>query len=180
MTPYSKTYEEYLEWLKKNLNWFERFSDKLSGLDERVDYTNKLLIQIANTLAGITPGGAPIDYTPLFNAIIAALAALSGGVSPIANRPALITGQKNVTTAGTAVQLPDIKIPDGFKVIIMAKPENTGYIYLGNSAVSAEDLGSRFSRLEAGDSIALQITTLKLVWIDASVSGEGISYCAEA
>jgi len=171
-----KTYEEYLEELRKSLNWFERFSDVLSGLDERVDYTNKLLIQIANTLAG-APGG--IDYTAQLNAIINALAALSGGVSPIANRPALITGQKNVTTAGTAVQLPDIKVPDGFKVIIMAKPSNTGYIYLGTSKVAAEDSSSRFDRLEAGDSIALQITTLKLVWCDASVSGEGISYIIE-
>jgi len=181
-----KTYEEYLEELRKSLNWFERFSDALSGLDERLDIANKILIQIANTLAGITPPSpvSPVDYTPQFDTIIEKLdiainTLASAGLVPLVNRPALITGQKNVTTAGTAVQLPDIKVPDGFKVIIMAKPSNTEYIYLGTSKVAAEDSSSRFDRLEAGDSIALQITTLKLVWFDASVSGEGISYVVE-
>jgi len=169
-----KTYDEYLEELRKNLSWLERLGDVFSGLDERLDFTNKILIQIANALAG-APGG--IDYTSQLNTIISTLSSL--GLTPLVNRPALITGQKNVTTAGTAVQLPDITIPNGFKVIIMAKPSNTGYIYLGNSKVSAEDSSSRFGRMEAGDSITLQITTLKLVWFDSSEDSEGISYIVE-
>lgn len=174
MAAVPKTYEEYLEWLKKNLNWFERFSDVLSGLDERVDITNKILIQIANSLAG---AGAGVDYTEQLNTIISVLGSL--GLTPLVNMPALITGQRNATTAGAAVQLPDIKVPNGFKVIIMAKPSNTGYIYLGNAQVSAEDSSSRFDRLEAGDSIALQITTLKLLWFVSSVDNEGISWIVE-
>jgi len=101
------------------------------------------------------------------------------GAGALPNKPALMTGQKNVTTAGTAVQLPDVRIPDGFKVVVMAKPGNSGYIYLGNSKVSAEDSSSYFDRLEAGDSITLQITTLKLVWCNSSVSGDGITYIVE-
>jgi len=111
------------------------------------------------------------------NAKLAEIAAKEIGI--LANKGALIIGQKNVTTAGTAEQLPDIWIPDGFKVILLAKPENTGYIYLGASKVQAEDSSTRFSRLEAGDSIPLQITTLKLIWEDVSVSGEGITYIVE-
>ncbi len=111
------------------------------------------------------------------NDYLAAIAAKEIGV--LANKPALMTGQKNVTTAGTAEQLPDVVIPDGFKVVLAAKPANTGYIYLGNSKVSAEDSSSYFDRLEAGDSITLQITTLKIVWINSSVSAEGITYIVE-
>lgn len=95
------------------------------------------------------------------------------------NRTALAIGQRNVTIAGTAMQLPDIKIPDGFKAIILAKPTNTGYIYLGNSKVQAEDPSTRFDRLEAGDSLPLQIANLNLVWVACSVNGEGISYIVE-
>jgi len=110
-------------------------------------------------------------------AYLAQIAAKEIGV--LANKPALMTGQKNVTTAGTAVRLPDVAVPDGFKVVLMAKPTNTEYIYLGNSKVAAEDSSTYFDRLEAGDSITLQITTLKLVFINSSVSGEGITWIVE-
>jgi len=111
------------------------------------------------------------------NEYLAQIAAKEIGV--LANKPALMTGQKNVTTAGTAVRLPDVVIPDGFKVVVMAKPTNTGYIYLGASKVAAEDSSTYFNRLEAGDSITLQITTLKLVFINSSVDGEGITWIVE-
>jgi hypothetical protein len=183
--PYPKTYEEYLEELRKSLNWFERFSDALSGLDERLDVANKLLIQIANTLGALTPGAyPPIDYSGQLSAIAEKLdlilnALSSAGLTPLVNRPALAMGQKNVPTAGTAIRLPNIQIPNGFKAVIMAKPGNTGYIYLGTSKAGAEDTSTRFDRLEAGDSISLQITTLELVWIDASVDGDGVSWIVE-
>lgn len=90
-----------------------------------------------------------------------------------------ITGQKDVAAAGTAEQLPDVPIPAGVKAIIMAKPGNAGDIYLGNSKANTESATVRFDKLEAGDSIPLQITNLNLVWIDASVNGEGVSFLAE-
>lgn len=95
------------------------------------------------------------------------------------NRAEWATGQKDVTSAGTAEQLPDVSVPDGFEVVIMAKPGNTGYIYLGNSKANAESSTNRFDRLGPGDAITLKITNLNLVWIDASVSGEGITYSVE-
>ena len=39
------TYEEYLAQLDKNLSWFERRADSVSGVDERIDLTNRLLIE---------------------------------------------------------------------------------------------------------------------------------------
>lgn len=95
------------------------------------------------------------------------------------NKPALATGQKDITAAGTAEQLDDVDIPDGYKVVLVAKPGNTGYVYLGNSEANAESATARLDRLEAGDSIALQVTNLNLVWADVSVSGEGVSWYVE-
>jgi len=88
-------------------------------------------------------------------------------------------GQVNVTVAGTPVQLPDIVIPDGFKAIILAKPGNTGFIYLGTSQVQAQDATSYFDRLGAADSITFQITNLELLWINANIAGDGITYSVE-
>ncbi len=97
----------------------------------------------------------------------------------IGNRAALTTGQKDVTTAGTAEQMPDVKIPNGFRAVILAKPGNTGYIYFGNSKANAESSTNRFDRLEPGDSIPVCLTNLNLLWLDCSVSGEGVSYYVE-
>jgi hypothetical protein len=108
--------------------------------------------------------------------------ALSSSVAPRSaiegSRSQFITGQKNVTTAGTPEQLPSVSVPDGFKVIIMAKPGNTGDIYLGNSATILS-ASQRFDKLEAGDSVPLQVTNTNLIWIDSSVNGEGICYIVE-
>ncbi|GAI57052.1 unnamed protein product, partial [marine sediment metagenome] len=100
-------------------------------------------------------------------------------LATVSNKPAFKTGQKNVTSSGTAEQLPDVGIPDGFKAIVQAKPGNTDYIYLGNSKANAEDTSTRFDKLGPGDGVELQITNLNLVWIDADTGGEGISYFVE-
>lgn len=112
-------------------------------------------------------------------AYLATIAAKEFGAGILANKGALTIGQVNVPIAGTAVQLPEIAIPDGFKVIILAKPGNAGFIYMGTSAPQAGDATSYFDRLDAGDSISLQITTLDLIWINASVNAEGITYIVE-
>lgn len=94
------------------------------------------------------------------------------------SRSQFITGQKDVAAAGTPEQLPDVSVPDGFKVIIMAKQSNTGNIYLGNS-VTILSSSQRFDKLEAGDSVPLQVTNTNLIWIDSTVNGEGICYIVE-
>ena len=94
------------------------------------------------------------------------------------NRTSFVTGQKDVTTAGTAEQLPDVEIPNGFAVVIKAKSTNTGRIYIGNSKANAEDHSVAFS-LGANEWVELKITNLNLVWIDADVDGEGVEYIVE-
>ena len=97
----------------------------------------------------------------------------------LTNKTAFTHGQKNVTTAGTAVQLPDVKVPDGCQLTIIAKPGNAGLIYLGYSKAAAESTTGRFDALDAGIAHSLKITNANLVWIDAANNGEGISYIVE-
>ena len=161
--PVPRSREEYYKHIEDKLSWFEKATQNLTGTDERLDVTNLLLIEMLKAITGISTPEWPETQV----------------IAILPNRDSFITGQKTVTTAGTAVQLPNVRIPDGFKVIIVAMPANAGFIYLGNSKASVENVADRLNRLDAGDSIALQVTDLSTVWIDASVNGEGISYIVE-
>ena len=65
--------KEYEQYLGERITWLERLGDALTGIDERVDYTNILLIRLA-LLWGIPPTALPeappalmpiaVPYTP--------------------------------------------------------------------------------------------------------------------
>ena len=78
----------------------------------------------------------------------------------------------NVTTAGERVRLPDIPCRE---VTLIAKRTVTGYIYAGDSLVSNLRYGVELASKEA---FTFAVANANQVWIDASVSGEGISYVA--
>ncbi len=98
----------------------------------------------------------------------------------MASRPNLKTGQKNVTTAGTPVQLPDFKIGEDCYLVVKAKKTNTGKIGVGYSSATALLTNADYFGLEAGESVRLKVDTPAKVWIDAEVSGEGVEYITEA
>lgn len=77
-----------------------------------------------------------------------------------------------VTTAGVRVQLPSQACS---KVMLIALRSNGGYVYVGMSTVSSSVYGAE---LAAKDSIVLDVSNTNEVYIDASVSGEGVSYFA--
>jgi Flp pilus assembly protein CpaB len=96
-------------------------------------------------------------------------------------------GAKNVTTAGTdEVLLAAQDLPVGRvvkRLTIQAKPGNTGSIYVGVGAASSSDYGIV---LQARDSVSFGIgdstsdVDLCRIWLDSSVSGEGVTYIGEA
>lgn len=92
---------------------------------------------------------------------------------PLGNRNSLTTGKKTVTIAGTAEQLPDVEVPESFEATITAKHGNVGRIYIGGSKAEAE---ARTISLARDDVFHEYLTNLNTIWIDASVSGEGIDY----
>ncbi len=77
-----------------------------------------------------------------------------------------------VTTAGARVQLPSITCRE---VTLIALKDNTGSIYVGGNNVSSSVYGAE---LQAKDSLTLTVDNANLIWLDCSVSGEGISYVA--
>jgi hypothetical protein len=99
----------------------------------------------------------------------------------IANAVYINHGQKDVTTAGTAVQLSsNTPVAEGFMVTILAKPTNAGRILLGKTQALAQDTSNRFDGLTAGMSVSLAVTNLNSIWIDATINGEGVSWIVEA
>lgn len=84
----------------------------------------------------------------------------------------ITTGQKNVTTAGTAEVLAsasNIK-----SIAIKAKSTNTGNIFVGTSTVSS----TTGYILTANETVTLDLDSTSDIYINSSVSGEGVSYIA--
>jgi hypothetical protein len=78
---------------------------------------------------------------------------------------------RNVTTAGTRVQLTTTSTPI-LSVVIKARSGITGTIYVGNNAVAS----TNGFAIAVGESVSIEIDDLSKVWIDSSVSGEGVTY----
>jgi len=88
----------------------------------------------------------------------------------------LTHGQKTVTAIGTEEALAaDVAITDGQTVSVKALHTNTGAIYVGDSDVTSSD----GYVLYPGEEVALAVTNLNVVYIDADVNGEGVSYIVE-
>lgn len=79
---------------------------------------------------------------------------------------------KNVTVAGTAERVTDQNTPIR-AMSIKAKRTNTGYIYIGfdDQGLTSSTNGRE---LEPKASERIPIDNANKVWLDASVSGEGV------
>lgn len=96
------------------------------------------------------------------------------------NKPTIATGQKDVITVGEPEQLDDWPVPNGFKLTIIAKPNNTDLIYFGKNKGDCANNKRRFDGLEAGVAVSLRVKNASAVWVDASVADEGVSWIVEA
>ena len=94
------------------------------------------------------------------------------------NRDAFTVFQKQVAAAGTAEQLPSTVIPHGYKLTIKAETSNTGNIEVGHTKTLAEGATTAFI-LDSNESITLSINNADLVWIDATISGDGVECIVE-
>ena len=120
----------------------------------------------------ITP--APPELAPLADRLDALIAGLVGNLTTFQ------TGQKDVATAGTPEQLDDFPIPAGFKLTVIARTGNTDVIYLGKNKSDCANNKRRFDGLDAGIAVSLRVKNASAVWVDAAVSGEGVSWIVEA
>lgn len=65
-------------------------------------------------------------------------------------------------------------VANGADVRIKAKGSNAGLITVGPSSTDAICTSTNFYSLASSDVITLAVANLNLIWIDATVSGEGI------
>jgi len=101
------------------------------------------------------------------------------GGYPVPNKATFATGQKDVPTAGEPEQLDDLAIADGFKLTVIARTGNTGYIYFGKSKEECANNKRRFDGLIAGLAHSFAVKNASAVWVDASVDNEGVSWIVE-
>ena len=79
-----------------------------------------------------------------------------------------------VTTAGTDVVLGgDVACK---KIDIQAQTDNTGLIAVGFTGVDATEATGTGVILYAGDTYSLEVNNLNLIYLDSTVSGEGVRY----
>lgn len=79
---------------------------------------------------------------------------------------------QNIPTSGVRVQMSAYVCRE---ITIIAKEENAGVIYVGGIDVSSTVYGIK---LKPRDSITLKVSNPNMIYLDASISGEGVSYFA--
>ena len=84
-------------------------------------------------------------------------------------------GRQTVTTAGTAVQLSSASLETD-EVVITAETDNTGIIVVGDSAVIAALATRKGTPLLAGETLVIAINNLDDIYIDSTVSTDGVTY----
>ncbi len=83
-------------------------------------------------------------------------------------------GRKVVAAAGTAEAIAtDTKATE---VLVVAETDNGGTIVVGGSTVVAALSTRRGTPLNAGDGVVIPCDNLKDIFIDATVTGEGVTF----
>jgi hypothetical protein len=86
-----------------------------------------------------------------------------------------ISGQKTVTTAGTAVALSTGQVING-PIMVKALDTNTGIVALGNDGANDVTVSNGI-RLDAGEAVVFEfVGNLSTLWLDSTVNGEGVSW----
>ena len=89
---------------------------------------------------------------------------------------AALSGQRVVITAGTAVRLHAATFPINGPLMVKALDTNTGFVAIGSDGAGDVTLSNGL-RLDAGEVIVFSnVGDLFNLWLDAGVSGEGVSW----
>jgi len=87
----------------------------------------------------------------------------------------IFTGRKQVAAAGTAEAL--VSLPESISsVAVQGFTTNTGEVCIGDANIVAADGSERGMFLGAGESTTIAIDDLSKLYVDAKVSGEGVTF----
>lgn len=87
---------------------------------------------------------------------------------------AVLSGQKAVPTAGTAVRLSSTVVVNG-PVMVKALLTNSAAVYVGNVNGSVDSTNGL--PLAAGEAVVFdQVGNLMELWVNSAVNGEGVAW----
>jgi len=140
------------------------FNENDADADTITDSGNGFLVAGFQAGDQITvDGSASNDGTYTINTVVA-------GTITLLAREDLATEAAGATVTLTAPKA----VPDGISVNLKAKAANTGNITVGYSSATALNTGTGWMALDASESIGIQVNNINTIWVDATVSGEGI------
>jgi len=121
---------------------------------------------VSNSASSINP-----DYA------VKVLVTSAGQVQYLRSDPltTVVDGRQVVTTAGTRVKFADVPCE---RVDITALSSNTGIVVIGAVTCVAAAGTRRGTPLVANQAYSIEIDNLNKLYIDSTVSGEGVSYTA--
>ena len=174
-----KTAEElvYEAYLSSKLNIVERGTAKISGLDERIDFTNLMLLKIFVALSSTYENNTPQWAQELLTAINGLTTSL-GGSPTSTNANSIITHRTKVNIPGQAIQLPNVPVPNGYSIAIKSPTDNTDYVYIGGTKSDAEDHNSAYI-LSPGEVISYQVANGNAIWVDVEIADECVNWTVE-
>jgi hypothetical protein len=130
-------------------------------------------------LGRLPTGGAASEASlGLLTALISSGALTVAPSKPGDQASALTDGRQTVTTPGTAVALRGSLACKW--VCVTALKTNTSQVNVGGAGVLATSGGSTGQPLAAGESFTVPVTNANLVYVDARVAGEGVSFTVGA
>ena len=103
------------------------------------------------------------------------IASVTAGTITLLGRNDLATEGAAATVTLTAPKT----VPDGISVNIKAKTANTGNITIGHSSASALNTGTGWFSLDSNEAVGIQVQSTDAIWLDATVSGEGVEVLFE-
>ena len=89
--------------------------------------------------------------------------------------PAIVSGEKTVTAAGTAEAIAVAKRVKS--IVIIAKAGNTGQVYVGGSDIAS----TTNDGLDAGETLSIEAVgwmDLAGIFLDVDTNGEGVDFYA--
>ena len=153
-----KTPEEYRALVQRKLNFLEQSTGHVTSLDERLDISNLLLMEIAGLLGG---GVEPPTVQAWPN-----------------NAEMAFISSKVLTTASTAYQMSDFTVPSGFVSVFKSWPDNSGVIYVAFNEVDCVEKTLSWP-LMPGEFVGWQLKNTNAVYASSTAAGDRLVVTVE-
>jgi hypothetical protein len=145
------------------------FNENTGAADTITDSASGFLV------AGFQPGDSVTVAGSTLNDGTYVIASVTAGTLTLMAREDLVAEGAAATVTLSAPKY----VPDGIGVTVKAKNANGGTIHIGYSSETALNTADASFVLDNNESVGLQVSSLDSIWLDASVSGEGVEVIFE-